>query len=88
MQNFNNTQNLWSILEVASLGAQSSGGFIGEDVASSNWLELLSSGLRSPVSKIRFLFYLVWPSEIMFSSLELVPRYVTEVSLRDKRRLH
>lgn len=32
------------------------------------------------LSKLRFLFYLVWPTETMFSSLDQVPRYVTEVS--------
>lgn len=31
--------------------------------------------------KLRFLFYLVWPTETMFSSLDEVPRYVAEVSL-------
>lgn len=30
--------------------------------------------------RIRMLFYLVWPTETMFSSLDQVPRYVTEVS--------
>ena len=33
------------------------------------------------VSKLPFLFYLVWPTETMFSSLDQVPRYVTEVSV-------
>lgn len=32
------------------------------------------------VSKLPFLFYLVWPTQTMFSSLDQVPRYVTEVS--------
>lgn len=32
------------------------------------------------LSRLRFLFYFVWPTETMFSSLDQVPRYVTEVS--------
>lgn len=31
--------------------------------------------------RMRLLFYLVWPSEIMFPSLEQVPRFVAEVSI-------
>lgn len=30
-------------------------------------------------SRLRFLFYLVWPSETMFHTLDQVPRYVTEM---------
>lgn len=44
------------------------------------WLELLTSGFWHILLKLRFLFYLVWPTDTMFSSLEQVPRYVTEVS--------
>lgn len=44
------------------------------------WLELLTSGFWHLLLKLRFLFYLVWPRDTMFSSLEQVPRYVTEVS--------
>jgi hypothetical protein len=32
------------------------------------------------VSKLPYLFYLVWPTETMFPGLDQVPRYVTEVS--------
>lgn len=44
------------------------------------WLELLSSGFWHILLKLRFLFYLVWPTDTMFSSLDQVPRYVAEVS--------
>lgn len=37
------------------------------------------------VSKLPYLFYLVWPTETMFSSLAQVPRYVTEVSFLANR---
>lgn len=44
------------------------------------WLEWLTSGSWHLLLKLRFLFYLVWPRDTMFPSLEQVPRYVTEVS--------
>lgn len=36
--------------------------------------------------RMRLLFYLVWPSEIMFPSLDQVPRFVTEVSRMNRAR--
>lgn len=32
------------------------------------------------LSRLKLLFYLVWPTETMFPSLDEVPRYVAEVS--------
>lgn len=43
-------------------------------------LGLIAANLLYILNKIRLLFYLVWPSETMFSSLNQVPRYVAEVS--------
>lgn len=41
---------------------------------------LITSNVFYILNKIRLLFYIVWPTEIMFSSLDQVPRYVAEVS--------
>lgn len=35
------------------------------------------------VDKVRFLFYLVSPSETMYSSVDKVPRYIAEVSRQE-----
>lgn len=40
----------------------------------------LSNLILHLANRMRLLFYLVWPSETMFSSLDQVPRYVAEVS--------
>lgn len=45
-----------------------------------NLYEPLFNSLMQSILKLRFLFYLVWPTETMFSSLKEVPRYVAEVS--------
>lgn len=42
--------------------------------------EVTSCYVWETIFKLRLLFYMVWPSETMFASLEEVPRYVTEVS--------
>ena len=43
-------------------------------------IELLADNLLHLAHKLSFLFYMVWPTETMFSSLDQVPRYVAEVS--------
>ena len=50
-----------------------------------NLLEIVWNGIWFILLRARLLFYLVWPSETMFPSLEQVPRYVTEVSCLAKR---
>lgn len=46
----------------------------------SSLFEYIKEGLWHTLLKMRLLFYLVWPSETMFASLNKVPRYVAEVS--------
>lgn len=49
-------------------------------VSTEDLVRLLISNILYILNKVRLLFYIVWPSEIMFSSLHQVPRYVAEVS--------
>lgn len=82
-------QDQWqqgSALSVANIGPKNQ-----TDNAQDGWLlivelanlyEPLLDNIWQSLLKLRFLFYLVWPTETMFSSLKEVPRYVTEVSSR------
>lgn len=44
-----------------------------------DWLELAWDTLLYILVRLRFILYLVWPSDTMFSSLDEVPRYVSEM---------
>lgn len=59
-------------------GLQTNATDLGLDMV--DWYELIYSGLWKLLLKLRLLFYLVWPTETMFPSLQQVPRYVAEVS--------
>lgn len=48
------------------------------------YVEIIANNILYILNKIRLLFYLVWPTEIMFSSLGQVPRYVAEVSIHKR----
>lgn len=45
-----------------------------------NLSEFAMQTLYHVLDKIRYMFYLAWPSETMYPSLDVVPRYVVEVS--------
>ena len=51
-----------------------------EVFAAGHQFELIMGNLWFIVSRLRLLFYLVWPADTMFASLGEVPRYVAEVS--------
>lgn len=55
-----------------------------DDIQNDEYQFLLSS-FWHVISKLPYLFYLVWPTETMFPSLDKVPRYVTEVSLEQTK---
>lgn len=83
-----NNQELWSFFRIFSSPPffnevtqnATTDIIIGKSKDEINSSELIMNLLWEALFKLRFLFYLVWPTETMFSSLQQVPRYVTEVS--------
>lgn len=54
---------------------------ITQDVAHEDLYGFIRVSIWHIVSKLPYLFYMVWPTETMFPVLDQVPRYVTEVSV-------
>lgn len=54
--------------------------FVYDEIKFDQYYQFTLSNVLYIMSKFRYLFYLVWPTETMFPSINLVPRYVTEVS--------
>lgn len=70
-------QDVWSILS----SDQSLKVFqTPQDEVQTDFLKLAWDTFVYALVRLRFLFYITWPSDVMFSSLEEVPRYVSEVS--------
>lgn len=77
-------EEMWSIIQQTPFGAYEqslSEVVIDKFLKTIDWYELLAQVALQPLLKLRFLFYLVWPTETMFSALDRVPRYVAEVSI-------
>jgi hypothetical protein len=59
---------------------QTTGCTINQNATNTDLYGFVSASIWHVVSKLPYLFYLVWPTETMFAELGQVPRYVTEVS--------